>query len=113
MMAVSAVQRRWVRQRAATISLTRLSSSGVAGLCVAVYSASMRSKSSRLSQARRMVLQAVRPWRRELREEISRVAADLGPLDLAPLARAVSDFSLLGIVQSHLFLIYFLEERLG
>src|SRR5437870_3275863 len=32
--------------------------------------------------------------------EISRVAADFGPLDLAPLARAVSDFNLLGIVAS-------------
>ena len=35
----------------------------------------------------------VKPWRRELREDFSFVSADLGPRDLAPLARAVSDRS--------------------
>ena len=39
------------------------------------------------------MLRAVKPWRRELREDFSFVSADLGPRDLAPLARAVSDFS--------------------
>jgi len=43
--------------------------------------------------ASRMVLREVNPWRRELREDFSRVAGDLGPRDLAPLAGAVSDFS--------------------
>ena len=33
------------------------------------------------------------PCLRELREDFSRVSAVLGPFDLAPLARAVSDFS--------------------
>jgi predicted methyltransferase len=40
-----------------------------------------------------IVLREVNPWRRELRDDFSRVAAVLGPRDLAPLARAVSDFS--------------------
>src|SRR6266699_6550587 len=40
-----------------------------------------------------MVWREVKPWRRELREDISFVSADLGPRDLAPLARAVSDLS--------------------
>src|SRR5258708_37697176 len=38
-----------------------------------------------------MVWRDVKPWRRELREDFSFVSADLGPRDLAPLARAVSD----------------------
>src|SRR5437879_12939077 len=44
-----------------------------------------------------MVWREVKPWRRELREDFSFVSADLGPRDLAPLARAVSDFSCDGI----------------
>src|SRR5437667_4161287 len=40
-----------------------------------------------------MVWRDVKPWRRELREDFSFVSADLGPRDLAPLARAVSDLS--------------------
>ena len=39
------------------------------------------------------MLRAVKPWRKELREDFSFVSADLGPRDLAPLARAVSDLS--------------------
>jgi hypothetical protein len=100
-----------MRQRAATISLTRASSSAVAGWWIAVYRATISSKLTWLSQERRIVLQAVRPWRRELREEISRVAADFGPWDLAPLARAVSDFNWLGVLSGmwefHHFPIYF------
>ena len=41
-----------------------------------------------------------KPWRRELREDFSFVSADLGPRDLAPLARAVSDFSCDGMWRS-------------
>ena len=43
------------------------------------------------------MLRAVKPCCRELREDFSFVSADLGPRDLAPLARAVSDRSLLGM----------------
>ena len=43
------------------------------------------------------MLREVNPWRREFRDDFSRVAGALGPRDLAPLARAVSDFSLDGI----------------
>ena len=39
------------------------------------------------------MLREVNPWRREFCEDFSRVAGVLGPRDLAPLARAVSDFS--------------------
>ena len=46
------------------------------------------------------VLWAVKPWLVALSEDFARVAADFGPLDLAPLARAVSDFSCEGIIIS-------------
>src|SRR5438034_8235335 len=47
-----------------------------------------------------MVWREVKPWRRELREDFSFVSADLGPRDLAPLARAVSDLSCDGMWRS-------------
>src|SRR6266566_3800883 len=47
-----------------------------------------------------MLWREVIPCFRELREDISRVSAVLGPFDLAPLARAVSDFSCEGIIIS-------------
>src|SRR5436190_15239109 len=52
------------------------------------------------SQARSILWREVIPCFSELREDISRVSAVLGPFDLAPLARAVSDFSCEGIIIS-------------
>src|SRR6266568_3484074 len=98
MMTVSIVRMRLMRQRAATISSTRACSAGVAGWCMAANSSSIFWNSSPLSHSRRMVWREVKPWRRELREDFSFVSADLGPRDLAPLARAVSDLSCDGIV---------------
>src|SRR5713226_7962248 len=96
-MTVSMARMRWIRQRAATISSTRSCSAGVAGWCMAAKSSSIFLNSSSFSHSRRIVWRQVKPWRRELREDISRVSADLGPCDLAPLARAVSDFSCEGM----------------
>src|SRR6266481_9014015 len=92
-MTVPMVRMRLMRQRATTISSTRSCSAGVAGWCVAAKSSSIFWYSSALSHSRRIMLRAVKPWRRELREDFSFVSADLGPRDLAPLARAVSDLS--------------------
>src|SRR5437773_9591146 len=97
MMTVSMVRIRRMRQRAATISSTRSCSAGVAGWCLALNSASNSWNSSSFSHSRRMLWRDVKPWRRELREDFSFVSAVLGPRDLAPLARAVSDFSCDGI----------------
>src|SRR5437667_8420438 len=99
MMTVSIVRMRLMRQRAATISLTRSCSAGVAGWCMAANSSSNSWNSSSFSHSRRMVWRDVKPWRRELREDFSFVSADLGPRDLAPLARAVSDLSCDGNVE--------------
>src|SRR5712691_7839739 len=97
-MTVPMVRMRLMRQRAATISSTRSCSAGVAGWCMAAKSSSIFWNSSALSHSSRIMLRAVNPWRRELREDFSFVSADLGPRDLAPLDRAVSDLSCDGIV---------------
>src|SRR6266581_8893460 len=60
---------------------------------MAANSSSNSWNSSSSSHSRSMVWREVKPWRRELREDFSFVSADLGPRDLAPLARAVSDLS--------------------
>src|SRR5882672_4118636 len=100
------VQRRWIRQRATIISSTRTSSAGVAGWKVAAYSSRIFWNRLGSSHWSKTVLWAVKPWLVALSEDFARVAADFGPLDFAPLARAVSDFSLEGIVLALRVLVY-------
>ncbi len=57
------------------------------------YSTRISWNSLSSSHSRTMVLRAVNPCWRELRDDFSRVSGDFGPRDLAPLARAVSDLN--------------------
>src|SRR5438445_13060640 len=81
----------------ATLSLTRVCSSGWrAG----------RWRTRQACHGNRLVFaqeDGAGPPGRQLREEISRVVVNFGPPDLAPLARAVSDFSWLSIFAVPLF----------
>src|SRR5260370_14093944 len=88
---VSTPVARRMRQRAEIISATRSCSSRVTGLYMLSYFSTIRSKSLGCSQARMMVWLAVQPWRSEFREDFFFPSADLGPWDLAPLMRALSD----------------------
>ena len=96
----SAVQSRSMPPGAATISLTRVCSSGWrAG----------RWRTRQACHGNWLVFaeeDGAGPPGRQLREEISRVAAEFDPRDLAPLARTVSDFSWLGILEIHRFQIF-------
>src|SRR6266404_1131228 len=78
-------------QRAEIISATRSCSSRVTGLYMVSYFSTIRSKSLGSSQARMMVWLAVQPCRSEFLEDFFFPSADLGPWDLAPLMRALSD----------------------
>src|SRR5437867_363686 len=59
----------------------------------ATNSASSLLNSSSLSQARMMALTAVKPCLTPFSADFARVSGVLGPLDFAPLIRAVSDFN--------------------
>src|SRR6266446_6029124 len=67
---------------------------------MAMCSASMAWNSSGLSHFKISVWLAVRPCLIALRDEASFPSAVFGPCDLAPLARAVSDFNSEGILLS-------------
>src|SRR5260221_1244666 len=90
--------KRRIRHLEPIISSTKSLSTGLVGWYTDVYSSTTCWNKAGSSHASSMLWRVVRPCLRELREDFSRVSAVFGPLDLAPLARAVSDFNFEGIV---------------